>query len=71
MKSLIMSQIENEEEEIKMKAYRVIVTETQTYEVHIEAENKDEAEEIALEEYGCRGDISSTLSNVVLVEEEK
>ena len=49
--------------------YRVIVTETQSYEVYVEADTKDEAEEIAEETYGCNGDIFCTNVNVVLVEE--
>lgn len=49
--------------------YRAIVTETQYYEVYVEAEDIDEAEEIATEEYGCTGDIFSTLVDVTLVEE--
>ncbi len=54
-----------------MKKYRVVVTETQSYDVLVEAENKEEAEEIAEETYGCDGDIFSTIVDVVLVEEEK
>lgn len=49
--------------------YRVVVTETQFYEVYVEADTKDEAEEIAEETYGCDGDIFCTNANVVLVEE--
>ena len=52
-----------------MKKFRVVVTETQSYEVYVEADNKDEAEEIALEEYGSIGDIFSTFSDVELVQE--
>lgn len=51
--------------------YRVIVTETQSYEVYVEADTQDEAEEIALEEYGYEGDIFSTCADVVLIEEQK
>ena len=51
--------------------YKVIVSETQYYELYVEADDKDEAEDIALEEYGCIGDIYSTLTNVEFVEEEK
>lgn len=54
-----------------MKKFRVIVTETQSYEVYVEAENKDEAEEIALDNYGCDGDIFSTYANVTHMEETK
>ncbi len=49
--------------------YRVVVTETQSYEVYVEADNQDEAEEIALEEYGCSGDIFSTFVDVTYIEE--
>ena len=54
-----------------MARFRVIVTETQSYEVHVEADNKEEAEEIAEDAYGCDGDIFYTGVNVVLVEEEE
>ena len=43
-----------------MSKYRVIVVETQTYEVCVEANNETEAEDIALETYGCYGDIISS-----------
>ena len=51
--------------------YRVVVTETQNYEVYVEADDPDEANEIAAEEYGCIGDIFSTITDVTLVEEVK
>lgn len=51
--------------------YRVVVTETQSYELYVEADNQEEAEEIALEEYGCEGDIFSTFADVAYIEEEK
>ena len=51
--------------------YRVTVSETQYYTLCVEADDQDEAEEIALEEYGCIGDIYSTLTNVEYIEEEK
>jgi hypothetical protein len=51
--------------------YRVVVTETQLYEVYVEADNREEAEEIALEEYGCEGDIFSTYADVTHIEEEE
>ena len=51
--------------------YRIIVTETQNYEVYVEADDIDEANEIAAEEYGCIGDIFSTFTEVVLIEEVK
>ena len=49
--------------------YRVILTETQSYEVYVEADDPDEAEEIATEDYGCIGDIFSTDVEVFSVEE--
>ena len=51
--------------------YRVVVTETQLYEVYVEADSQEEAEEIATEEYGCEGDIFSTFVDVAFIEEEK
>ena len=54
-----------------MKKYRVVVTETQSYEVYVEADTKDEAEEIALDNYGCDGNIFHTNTNVSLIEEDK
>ena len=54
-----------------MKKYRVVVVESQSYEIYVEADTKEEAEEIAEENYGCDGDIFSTFVNVVCVEEEK
>lgn len=51
--------------------YRVVVTETQCYEVWVNADNQEEAEEIALEEYGCEGDIFSTYADVIYIEEEE
>lgn len=52
-----------------MKKFRVVVTETQSYEMYVEADDKDEAKEIALEEYGSIGDIFSTFSEVELVQD--
>lgn len=49
--------------------YRVIVTETQCYEVWVDANDEDEAEEIALEEYGREVDIFSTYADVTHIEE--
>lgn len=54
-----------------MAKYRVTVAETQYYEVYVEAEDKEEAEEIALEEYGCVGDIFSTQAEMTFIEEEE
>jgi hypothetical protein len=53
-----------------MAKYRVVVAETQSYEVYVEAESKDEAEEIAEDIYGCDGEIFSTIVNTVFIEEE-
>ena len=53
-----------------MAKYRVIVAETQSYEVYVEADTKEEAEEIAEDTYGCNGDIFSTTVDIVLTEEE-
>ena len=53
-----------------MKKYRVVVVESQSYEVYVEANTEDEAEEIAEETYGCDGDIFSSTIDVVHVEEE-
>lgn len=49
--------------------YRVVVKETQLYEVWVEADDQEEAEEIAVEEYGCDGDIFSTYVDVTHIEE--
>lgn len=54
-----------------MAKFRVVVTETQYYEVYVEADTKEEAEDIAMDVYGEDGDIFSTNLNTVLVEEEK
>lgn len=51
--------------------YRVIVSETQYYELYVEAEDKDEAEDIALEEYGCNGTIFSTFADVTHIERKE
>ena len=40
--------------------YRVIVTETQSYEVYVEAPNDLIAEEVALKSYGSDGEIFNT-----------
>ena len=53
-----------------MARYRVLVTETQYYEVYVEADTQEEAEEIAEDTYGCDGDIYSTIVNVGSIEEE-
>lgn len=53
-----------------MKTFRVIVTVTEYYETYVNAEDEEEAEDIALENY-FDGEIFNTLSDVVSVEEEK
>ena len=53
-----------------MARYRVVVEEIQTYEVYVEAPNDIEAERIALNTYGCDGDVTDTDTNVVITEEE-
>ena len=53
-----------------MKKYRVVVVESQSYEVYVEADTEDEAIEIAEDTYGCDGDIFTTIVDTVLVEEE-
>jgi hypothetical protein len=52
-----------------MAKFRVVVTETQYYEVYVEADTKEEAEEIAEDIYGCDGEIFSTIVNTVFIEE--
>ncbi len=54
-----------------MKRYRVVVTVTEYYEVYVNAEDEEEAEDIALENYGIDGELFNTLSDVVNVEEEE
>lgn len=54
-----------------MKKYRVVVTETQSYEVYVEAENKEKAEEIAFYQYGELGEIFQTDAEVIEIEEEE
>lgn len=58
-------------EEIKMAKYRVVVTETITYEVYVEAKDQIKAEDIALETYGYNGEISDTEAEVTEIEEEE
>lgn len=52
-----------------MAKYRVVVTETQYYEVYVEADTKEEAEDIAIDTYGEDGDIFTTELDATLVEE--
>ena len=53
-----------------MKKYRVVVTEIQSYEVYVEASNDIIAEEIALNTYGCDGEIFNTDVEATVEEEE-
>lgn len=53
-----------------MKRFRVVISETQTYEVYVEADTREEAVEIAEDTYGYDGDIFTTIVDTVLVEEE-
>ena len=54
-----------------MKKYRVVVAETQSYEVYVDAESKEKAEEIALDNYGELGEIFHTDAEVIDIEEEE
>ena len=54
-----------------MARFRVVIEETQSYEVYVEAPNDIEAERIALENYGCDGEIFNTDTNTVIIEEEE
>ena len=53
-----------------MKKYRVIVTVTEYYEVYVDAQDEEEAEDVALENYGD-GELFNTLSDVSSIEEEE
>lgn len=54
-----------------MARFRVVVEETQSYEVYVDAPNDIEAERIALEKYGCDGEVFNTDINAVIVEEDE
>ena len=54
-----------------MAKYRVVIAETQYYEVYVEADTQDEAEDIAYGVYGEDGDVFSTNLNIAHIEEEK
>ena len=51
-----------------MPKYKIAVNETQTYEVFVEADTQNEAEELALECYGCDGETGCTLTEILEVE---
>lgn len=53
-----------------MKKFRVVVAETQYYEVYVEANTEEEAEDLAIDTYGEDGDVFTTELNTTLVEEE-
>ena len=53
-----------------MAKFRVVVTETQYYEVYVEAHTEEEAEDIAIDTYGEDGDIFQTELEAILIEEE-
>ena len=53
-----------------MKEYRVVVVETQYYEVYVEADTEEEAMDIAQNTYGTEGVVFSMGTNIELVEEE-
>ena len=53
-----------------MAKYRVVIAETQYYEVYVEADTQEEAEDIAIDTYGEDGDIFQTDLEATLIEEE-
>lgn len=53
-----------------MAKFRVVVVETQYYEVYVEAHTEEEAEDIAIDTYGEDGDIFQTELEATLIEEE-
>ena len=53
-----------------MAKFRVVVAETQYYEVYVEAHTEEEAEDIAIDTYGEDGDIFQTELEATLIEEE-
>ena len=52
-----------------MAKFRVVIAEIQYYEVYVEADTEDEAEDIATDTYGEDGDIFLTELNTKLIEE--
>ena len=54
-----------------MTRYRVVVAETQSYEVYVDAESKEKAEEIAFYGYGELGEVFQTDAEVIDIEEEE
>ena len=53
-----------------MAKFRFVIAETQTYELYVDAENKDKAFDIALETYGSEGEIIHTDAEMIDYEEE-
>ena len=51
--------------------FRVVVTETQSYEMYVDAESQEKAEEFALDNYGELGEIFQTDTEVIDIEEEE
>lgn len=51
--------------------YRVIVEETQSYEVYVETDTEEEAAEIAEDIYGSDGEVIHTNIEAVDIEEEE
>ena len=54
-----------------MKQFKIVIAETQYYEVYVEADTPSEAEDIACDTYGEDGNIFSTDVAVVNIEEEE
>ena len=52
------------------KRFRVVVAETQSYEVYVDAESQEKAEEFAFYNYGELGEIFQTDAEVIDIEEE-
>ena len=52
---------------MKKQKFRVIITESQNYEIFVEAEDEDSAKEIAEENYGCDGTVTSTFVEVACI----
>jgi hypothetical protein len=52
-----------------MKKFRVVIAETQYYEVYVEANTEEKAEDLATDTYGEDGDIFLTELDAKLIEE--
>ena len=52
-----------------MKKFRVVIAETQYYEVYVEANTEEVAEDLATDTYGEDGDIFLTELDAKLIEE--